>query len=83
MMLKTEAAPAIPPLMLRAKDAAKACGLSISTWYNLMSQGRIAPSLKIGKARLWRADILRRWVLLDCPTIERFEALLAEEGAKR
>ena len=80
-MSKNEAAPAIPPLLLRAKDAAQACGLSVSTFYQLMAQGRTPPSLKLGKARLWRADLLRKWVSMNCPTIEKFEALVAEGAA--
>ena len=65
----------IEPLMLRAKDAAGLCGLAVSTWYELKSAGRLPPSIKLGKARLWRMEVLRKWVELDCPTIDRFEAL--------
>lgn len=73
----------IPPLLLRAKDAAQVCGLSVSTWYAMMSAGRTPQSLKLGKARLWRTDILRRWVGENCPPIDKFESLIAEEEAKR
>ena len=65
----------LEPLMLRAKDAARLCGLAVSTWYELKSAGKLPPSIKLGKARLWRVDVLCRWVELDCPTIDRFEAL--------
>ncbi len=82
-MSKIKAAPPIEPLLLRAKDAAQACGLSVSTWYSLMAQGKAAPSLKLGKARLWRRDLLEKYVAWDCPNIDRFEALLAAEEAKR
>jgi predicted DNA-binding transcriptional regulator AlpA len=61
--------------MLRAKEAAGLCGLAVSTWYELKSAGRLPPSVKLGKARLWRMDVLRRWVEMDCPTIDRFEAV--------
>ena len=63
------------PLMLRAKDAAKLCGLSVSTWHEYRTSGRIPPSIKIGKARLWRLDILRKWVGWNCPNIDKFIAL--------
>lgn len=65
----------LEPLMLRAKDAAGLCGLAVSTWYELKSAGKLPPSIKLGKARLWRTDLLRKWVELDCPTIDRFEAM--------
>ncbi len=71
----------IPPLLVRGKDAAQACGLSVSTWYSLMAEGKIPPSLKLGKARLWRVDVLRKWTEKNCVSIEKFEALIAEEVA--
>ena len=65
----------LEPLMLRAKEAAGLCGLAVSTWYELKSAGKLPPSVKLGKARLWRMDVLRRWVEMDCPTIDRFKAV--------
>ena len=65
----------IEPLMLRAKDAARLCGLAVSTWYELKSAGKLPPSIKLGKARLWRMEVLRKWVEMDCPTIDRFTAM--------
>lgn len=65
----------VEPLMLRAKDAAKLCGIAVSTWNEFRSAGMLPPSLKLGKARLWRMDVLRRWVELDCPNIDKFTAL--------
>ncbi len=60
------------PLMLRAKGAAKLCGFAVSTWYELMSAGKLPPSIKFRKARLWRLDVLRRWTELDCPNLDKF-----------
>ena len=63
------------PLLLRAKDAARLCGLSASTWHQFRSTGMLPPSIKLGKARLWRLDVLRRWTELDCPNIDKFIAM--------
>ena len=63
------------PLLVRAKDAARLCGLSPSTWYEFRSAGKLPPSIKLGKARLWRMDILRRWVELNCPNLDKFMAM--------
>lgn len=63
------------PLLLRAEDAAKLCGIPKSTWYELRSAGLLPPSIKLGKARLWRLDVLKRWTQLDCPTIDKFIAM--------
>ncbi|MBN2457293.1 MAG: helix-turn-helix domain-containing protein [Sedimentisphaerales bacterium] len=65
----------VEPLMLRAAEAARLCGLAVSTWYELKSAGRLPPSIKIGKARLWRMNVLRKWVGMDCPSIDKFEAM--------
>ena len=72
----------VEPLLLRAKEASALCGLSKSSWYEYMSAGRIPPSIKIGKARLWRLDILRRWCQENCPPIDRFNQLLDAEGKR-
>jgi predicted DNA-binding transcriptional regulator AlpA len=63
------------PLLVRAKDASRLCGLSTSTWHEFRSAGRLPPSIKLGKARLWRMDILRRWVELNCPNLDKFMAM--------
>ena len=72
----------VEPLLLRAEQAATLCGLSVSTWYEYMSAGRIPPSIKIGKARLWRFDILQKWVCWNCPTLDKFNQLMQTEGQK-
>ena len=69
----------VEPLLLRAEQASALCGLSVSTWHEYRASGRIPPSIKIGKARLWRLDLLRKWCSWNCPTIDRFNQLLAAE----
>lgn len=65
------------PLLLRAGQAAAICGLAESTFWQLAAAGKLPPSLKIGKARLWRLTDLRFWVDQDCPSLEQFERLKA------
>ncbi len=72
----------VEPLLLRAEQASALCGLSVSTWHEYRTSGRIPPSIKIGKARLWRLEILRLWCKWNCPTIDRFNQLMAAEGQK-
>ena len=73
----------VEPLLLRAVQAAALCGLSVSTWHEYRAAGRVPPSIKIGRARLWRLDILRKWVSWDCPGIDRFNELVEAEKAKK
>ena len=70
----------VEPLLLRAGQAAQLCGLSVSTWHEYRASGRVPPSIKIGKARLWRLDILRKWTSWNCPPIDRFNQLMAAES---
>jgi predicted DNA-binding transcriptional regulator AlpA len=72
--------PPIEPLLLRAEQAAALCGLACSTWYSLMAIGQTPPSIKLGKARLWRLDVLRKWTELNCPPIDKFEILCKERN---
>ena len=72
----------IEPLLLRAEQAAALCGLSVSTWHEYRAAGRIPPSIKIGKARLWRLDVLRKWVSWNLPPIDRFNQLMQAEGKR-
>jgi predicted DNA-binding transcriptional regulator AlpA len=69
--------------MVRAEEAAAACGLAVSTWYQLMSSGQTPPSIKLGKARLWRMDILQTWVAMDCPNFDKFQQLTERKKHER
>jgi excisionase family DNA binding protein len=77
--MKTNPSPLpIEPLLLRAEQAAALCGLATSTVYQLISSGQFCPSIKLGKARLWRTDLLRQWTEQNCPPIDKFEILRKE-----
>lgn len=69
------------PLLLRAVDCAKLYSVSTRHWWQLAAEGKVPPSLKLGKARLWRRDLCEKHIALNCPALDRFEQLLrAEEG---
>lgn len=72
---KEVAARQVEPLLYRAKEASTLCGIAVSTWHELRSEGKLPPSIKLGKARLWRLDVLRRWVEMNCPNIDKFTAM--------
>ena len=69
----------LDPLLLSAKQAAALCSVSARTWATWISTGRTPPSIKLNGRRLWRYDLLKRWVEENCPNIERFMALLEAE----
>ena len=72
---KDNLVPKPEPLMLRAKDAARLCSISVSTWHEFRSAGMLPPSITLGQARLWRMDVLRQWVDWDCPNIDKFTTM--------
>lgn len=60
-------APAINPLLLSARDAARLCGVSVKTWRRWDSAGRVPIPIRIGGAVRWRADELHQWINAGCP----------------
>jgi len=52
----------VPRLALRLPEAALACGVSESFLHNMATSGEI-PSVKIGRARLFPVERLRKWLL--------------------
>lgn len=77
---KNVTSPQIEPLLVNAGQAAATCGVSERKWWEMLSAGQAPPSLKLGGRRLWRVDVLRKWVSMNCPTLDRFEA--ARGGSK-
>jgi predicted DNA-binding transcriptional regulator AlpA len=61
-------------LLLSAKDAASACGLSSQTWWRLHSSGKTPMPIKLGGSTRWKADELRAWVDAGCPDRATWEA---------
>lgn len=69
--------PALPEqrLLWSASELAVVLGLSRSKIFELISQGSLPASFKLGGARKWRrADILK-WIELSCPCMEKFNQL--------
>lgn len=61
---ETEAVPeqiVVPPLALRAPEAARALGLSERQLWTLTNSGEI-PSVRLGKCIVYPVDLLREWL---------------------
>lgn len=61
-------------LLVTAKQAARMCGRSLRTWRAWDSGGLIPRPVRIGRATLWSADVLRAWVEAGCPRRAEWEA---------
>ena len=67
------------PLLVRAAEAARLCGIAGRTWRRSAAAGRVPAPLKLGGAVLWRTDELREWVAAGTPPRERWEAMRAAQ----
>ncbi|MBI3408979.1 MAG: helix-turn-helix domain-containing protein [Planctomycetes bacterium] len=73
--------PALAPLLVPTREAARICGIGQSTWFRLIAGGKIGPvPLKLGGRVLWRMEDLTRWTAAGCPDRD---AWLAMEEARR
>ena len=67
--------PALPPLLLRAAQAAVYCGVSEATWWRWDAAGRMPRGRKVSAGvKLWSRLELEQWAELGCPSRAEFEA---------
>jgi predicted DNA-binding transcriptional regulator AlpA len=66
---------ALPPLLVRRREAARLCGLSPASWDRLVSAGLTPAPVRLGGAVLWSVEDLRAWVAAGCPDRRTWEAL--------
>jgi predicted DNA-binding transcriptional regulator AlpA len=59
-------------LLVKDKKAAKLCGMGRTKWRELQKQGKIPPSLKIGRGCFWRVEDIKLWVEWGCPELDDF-----------
>ncbi len=77
-----DSSPSAPPaLLLRARDAAAVCGVSLATWHRWHASARCPAPVRIGATVRWRADELRSWVEAGCPSRREWEARRAAGNA--
>ncbi|SRR5579871_5038419 len=73
----TEAPPvssAPAALLLRARDAAAACSVSLATWWRWDAAARCPAPVRVGTSVRWRADELRNWIEAGCPDRKAWQA---------
>ena len=63
----------IEPLLLSAAEAAQLLGISRSSFYSLLSSGRVGPvAVRLGRSVRWQAEELAEWVRAGCPSRDRW-----------
>src|SRR5437016_2454373 len=54
-------------LLFTAAESAAAVRISVRQWWRLDAMGKVPAAVRIGRAKRWRAEELRRWVEKGCP----------------
>lgn len=62
-------------LLLRARDAAATCGVSVATWWRWDAAGRCPAPVRIGSSVRWRRSELEAWVAAGCPDRLEWQAV--------
>jgi predicted DNA-binding transcriptional regulator AlpA len=79
-----EAATSLPPLLLRAAQAASYCGVSEATWWRWDSAGKIPRGRKVSAGvKVWSRPELEAWAAAGLPPREEWEALRAAQQSGR
>jgi excisionase family DNA binding protein len=70
------------PLLISDVQAAALCSCSRSHWHALAAAGKIPPSVKLGRKRLWRRAEVAAWIDAGCPDGRTWEAMKASAGRR-
>lgn len=69
----------VGPILIDATTAARACGVSRTTWLSWDAAGINPAPIRIGGRVLWSVDHLRAWAAAGCPSREQMVEI--EEGS--
>lgn len=59
--------PGLPPLLLRATEAAALFRISERTWRSWDALGIVPKPIQLGRAKWWRPQELADWAAAGCP----------------
>jgi predicted DNA-binding transcriptional regulator AlpA len=69
-------------LLIPDTVAAALCGCSRSHWHMLDDAGKLPPSIKLGRKRLWRRGEIESWILAGCPDSATWQAMQASAARR-
>lgn len=70
------------PLLISDVQAAALCGCSRSHWHTLAAAGKVPPSVRLGRKRLWRRQEIESWIQAGCPSGDVWAAMQASAGRR-
>lgn len=75
--------PLCTKLAVKAREASRLAGISLTTWYNLRASGRLGPQeSRVGRAVLYSCTEISDWVAAGFPARERWNALKAQASRR-
>jgi len=72
---------ALPPLAVRAADAARICGVSPRQWRNLDAAGKVPRGVALGRCKVWLYAELKKWLAAGGPAADEWDAKRAAPAA--
>jgi predicted DNA-binding transcriptional regulator AlpA len=67
-------------LLLGREDAARLCGVSVTSWDRLKAGALNPQPIKLGGRVLWKRSDLEEWVRLGCPDRKTFKVLASNQA---
>ncbi len=62
-------------ILVDAKEAARMCDMSRSTWYKLVSSGKAPRPVKLGALARWQRNELEGWITAGCPSRDKWDTM--------
>jgi excisionase family DNA binding protein len=72
----------VDPLLLSADQAAALCGVSLATWYRMVSAGRTPAPVRLSRGCVrYSREAIVEWIQQGCPDRKTFESRQAAQNA--
>ncbi|HZZ76909.1 MAG TPA: helix-turn-helix domain-containing protein [Gemmataceae bacterium] len=70
-------------LLIPDTEVAALCHCSRSHWHTLSAAGKVPPSVKLGRKRLWRRAEIEAWINAGCPDASTWAAMQASAARRQ
>ena len=68
----------VEQILVNARQLGQLLGISRSKVFGMLASGQLPPSVKLGNCRRWSLAVVKQWVELNCPSLERFLTLTGD-----
>lgn len=68
------------PLLIPDVECARLAGISRTSWWKLVSAGRVPACVKVGGSTRWHREEIGEWIKAGCPNREEWEQMNGERN---